>query len=149
MEIRWESTPPIRRLLEIYKSAYSQVGAYCYTKNRDIKRYMKWLYKHCKGSFIAEINGKIVGFVFPDANWIDESGRIGEIHEMCVEKNYKRRGIGKKLLLTSLEYFRGRKLKRAGLWVGENNNIAINLYKKFGFKEVYKYGKWIRMTRDI
>lgn len=147
--IAWIEHIPIKEFIEIYKSAYSGIGAYAYTRNRDIKRYLKWLYKRCGGAFVFLENNKIVGFVFPDYDWSEGEEKIGEIHEMCVAKEYQGKGFGKKLLQTTLESFKNKNLKKAGLWVGEKNEKAINLYKKFGFKEAFRYGVWIRMTKPL
>ena len=68
---------------------------------------------------------------------------------MCVAKEYQGKGFGKKLLQTTLESFKNKNLKKACLWVGEKNERAIKLYKKFGFKEAFRYGVWIRMAKPL
>ena len=52
---------------------------------------------------------------------------------IVVDKSLRGKGLGKKLLEKSIEITKN---KRILLEVEENNEIAINLYKAFGFKEI-------------
>lgn len=60
---------------------------------------------------------------------------IDETHiaTIAVHPNYRRQGIGKKLLVASLEEAIGRGARLATLEVREGNQAAIQLYNQFGF----------------
>ncbi len=144
-----ESLNEIREeLIRVYMSAYEGLEEYAYTKRSDIKRYINWLYNVDKnGIFIAKKSEQIVGFIFFCHNWWDRIyGEIGEIHELAVIPEFQGKGIGKALIQQAIGSMR-RYHDIFGLWVGEKNIKAMNLYKKLGFFKKGKVGKWIRMIR--
>ena len=58
------------------------------------------------------------------------------IYGGSVCNKYRGLGYGTNLLLRSLEWCKINNIKRIYLKVETDNNIAINLYKKFGFKVI-------------
>ena len=54
---------------------------------------------------------------------------------MAVSKEYEGRSIGKALTITGLNYLKYQGLSSAMLYVDEDNQIAVNLYKTLGFVE--------------
>jgi len=66
--------------------------------------------------------------------------------ELGIHKNPDKEKVGNKLLKTAIDYaFNELKTKKIILYVFENNIKAINLYKKFGFKEIDKQKNIIKM----
>ena len=66
--------------------------------------------------------------------------------ELGIHKNPNKQKVGSKLLKTAIDYaFEELKAKKIILYVFENNIKAINLYKKFGFKEINKQKDIIKM----
>lgn len=67
-----------------------------------------------------------------------------EIDNIYVNEEYRNRGIGTKLLSYLVSIAIANDVINITLEVRKSNNIAINLYKKFGFVEVairkYYYG---------
>jgi ribosomal protein S18 acetylase RimI-like enzyme len=61
------------------------------------------------------------------------------IYSLAIDKEYRNKGYGYKLLKDLL--FRGQEsgVKKSYLQVMLNNTAAMHLYKKTGFKEIYKY----------
>ncbi|MBM4398889.1 MAG: GNAT family N-acetyltransferase [Candidatus Cloacimonetes bacterium] len=84
---------------------------------------------------------RIVGTV-----WLTHDFRRLYIHHMCVLPEYQNQGIGKILLNESLKVASELKYQ-AKLEVYENNTIAYNLYKSFGFEPLEKYHTLIK--RDV
>ncbi len=134
-------------LIDIYLDGYMGLSKYAYTRIRDIKRYLKWLYKTDPSSFfVGFVSEEPQGFVAGQKNYFDKNfGEINEIHEFVVRKTKKHTPLTHMLMNKILEHFKG---KKVGLWVGEHNDRAYNFYKKFGFKEKLKEGIWIRMLRE-
>lgn len=138
-------------LVDIYFSAYQSMPIYAYEKRKSVKNYLDWLYKGDPGGFfIAMGGGEIVGFIACHTGWEDfQEGRVCEIHEFAVKKEFQGKGIGKALLEKAIEYALSKNLKKITLWVGEKNEKAINMYKKAGFVPLYKAGVWLRMKKEI
>jgi UDP-4-amino-4,6-dideoxy-N-acetyl-beta-L-altrosamine N-acetyltransferase len=69
-----------------------------------------------------------------------------DLAELGIHKNPKKEKVGKKLLEIAINYaFKELKVKKITLFVFEDNQKAINLYKKFGFKQTDKKNNLIKM----
>ena len=93
----------------IYKSAIVQNLSYVY-KNKDNK-----IIAICLNRYESDEN-KV------------------EIDIFCVDENYRKRGLAKKLLLHSIENCKTKGIYNFCLNVSITNITAINFYFKFGFK---------------
>ena len=99
-----------------------------------------------KGFFVAQDKDQLIGFCWTkihgghshthqtDSDHHDHDP-IGEIYVMAVSKEYEGRSIGKALTITGLNYLKYQGLSSAMLYVDEDNQIAVNLYKSLGFVE--------------
>jgi len=137
-------------LIEVYLSGYKGLEQYSYHKRKDVKSYLRWLFR-CdpNGFFVAKEEEKIVGFIACCRKWYDaQKGKTGEIHEFVVKRDYQGKGIGDALLKKALDYL-SQYQDKATLWVGEDNLKAIEFYQKRGFKRAGGIGRWIRMWRPI
>ena len=74
---------------------------------------------------------KIIGFLLYSLIY----DRI-EIEQFEVITKERDRGIGDKLINYLIEKYKNSDIKNITLEVKENNIVAINLYKKYGFKKV-------------
>jgi ribosomal protein S18 acetylase RimI-like enzyme len=74
----------------------------------------------------------------------DETPELG----MAVRSEYRGRGIGTELLKTLLEQAKMKGIYKLSLSV-DPNNPAMNLYKRFGFKEIGKEGTSITMIVNL
>jgi len=108
----------------------------------------KWLKERIKSmkkgdsiTILAVVGDKIVGIT-------DASRDIGREREnvgigISVKKEYRGKGIGKKLLNEVISRAKRRlKPKNIYLEVYAPNKVAISLYKKLGFKTVAKLKSW-------
>ncbi len=79
--------------------------------------------------FVAKFGNELVGYI---GSWYvgDES----HITNIAVKEEYKRFGIGSKLLERQIEYGNENGIRHITLEVMIKNDVAINLYKKYGFK---------------
>ncbi|WEX76785.1 GNAT family N-acetyltransferase [Sinorhizobium numidicum] len=64
---------------------------------------------------------------------------LAGIMQFAVAEAVRRRGVGRALLDASLRWARLRGAKKAWLQVEADNRAAIELYRKAGFTEVYRY----------
>lgn len=90
-------------------------------------------------SFIASIQGKIVGFVISS---LMADGSI-LILDIAVAKEYRRMGIGSRML----EYLIGKRAVTGNgqivLAVTSQNHDAIRLYRRMGFREVSTFRQYV------
>lgn len=103
----------------------------------------KWILKNIKGEntvvFVAETNGKIVGY---SLGWISQpwsyKAKRGYICDCFVEKSHRRQGIGKALVKAMLEWFKDKGVECVEADIYSKNIPSLALFKGLGFKEVSK-----------
>ena len=99
-----------------------------------------------KGFFVAEDQGKLIGFCWTKIHGAhthshsggdDDHGHdaLGEIYVLAVNPDYKGQGVGRDLTITGLNYLKYQGLNNVMLYVGVENKPAFNLYKSLGFNE--------------
>lgn len=80
---------------------------------------------------VAELEEKIVGYAGM-YTVVDE----GDITNIAVSSEYRRRGVATALLTALVEEGRKQKLCGINLEVRESNNVAVLLYERFGFENL-------------
>jgi len=80
---------------------------------------------------VARVGKRVVGFA---GMWVIAAE--GHITTLAVEPEYRRRGIGERLLSALLEAAEDMGATRVTLEVRESNTIARALYEKYGFEVV-------------
>jgi GNAT superfamily N-acetyltransferase len=89
-----------------------------------------------KGTWVAEIDGKVVGF----SGLLVESPAHSELEPMIVSEKYRGRGVSTALMQRVVT-----EAKKTGVWFisvhpGARNKVAFNRYVKGGFKNVFTVG---------
>ena len=82
----------------------------------------------CARSILAEIDGKIIGYVL---FWI-LPGAV-DIHNIAVHADFRRRGLARTLLARVIEDAKRQSITRVLLEVRKSNLPAQKLYEKIGF----------------
>lgn len=89
------------------------------------------LKEECKYIVAKTEEDEIIGFAGILTN-LD----IVEIMNIVVKKSYRHKGVGQKLLEELIKMAKESGLDTISLEVNSQNEPAINLYKKLGFKEI-------------
>jgi ribosomal protein S18 acetylase RimI-like enzyme len=84
------------------------------------------------GALLAVRSGVIVGLVEWEIG-VDVDTSVGEIHAIHVALEERGRGVGWRLLDASVEALRGHGVRRAILWVIEDNATARAFYERQGW----------------
>ena len=66
-------------------------------------------------------------------------GEYSLLHNVIVDKKYRGLGLGKKLCLEAILKSKEMGAKYSYLQVIKDNDVAVNLYNKLGYKKVYEY----------
>lgn len=85
---------------------------------------------------LAELDGKFIGNASFDCAGRSRRNAHRASIGIALYKDYTGQGIGKKLFALVLETIEKCGYESAELTVVEGNNLAINLYKSFGFIEI-------------
>ena len=115
------------------------------------KKYLDYLKtdltRQWRAVFVAVENKKIVGMIIGkryNAISISKYKRKGYMSNLYIDKNYRKKGIGKKLLLHTLKWLKKQGVKHVSLEIHANNSAAQNLSRKIGFKDYT-----IKLTKNI
>jgi ribosomal protein S18 acetylase RimI-like enzyme len=83
---------------------------------------------------VAELEGKIAGFIrfFPEEG---SFGRYGMIDLIFVDKEHRKRGVGKLLLETAEKWFESSGISHIEAVVTNTNAPSINFFKSQGYEE--------------
>jgi len=84
--------------------------------------------------FVARSNGEIEGFVWVVYYEHIMNKRVGIIEELYVSDNYRRRGIGRKLITKAIEYLKKMRVTVVLVTTDSNRVGAKKFYKAIGFK---------------
>lgn len=104
----------------------------------DIKRYVRW---EPNGCFIAEVNRKQAGHIF-SVNY----GRLGWIGLLIVKKEYRRRGIGIRLMKKAINYLLSSGVETIKL---EAVPDEADFYRKLGFVDEYDSLRLVKIFEKV
>lgn len=124
--------------VERFHSALSSIAQE--QKFNFIKENIAGNYAH----YVALHNGHIVGWADIIPSMRQSMGHVGSLG-MGIIKEYRGKGIGTDLLTIVINHAWNQGLKRLELEVFAKNEVAINLYKKFGYsiEGVKKYAHYL------
>jgi ribosomal protein S18 acetylase RimI-like enzyme len=96
--------------------------------------------------FVAERDGRVVGYVYAGIeprSWKELRDVAGFLHDVVVDEDARRSGIGVRLVETAAEWLVARGVPRVMLWTAERNTPAQRLFERVGFRRTM-----IEMTRE-
>ncbi|MFQ6087908.1 MAG: GNAT family N-acetyltransferase [Candidatus Methanofastidiosia archaeon] len=128
-----------QNLLDIYNNSFAEHWGHTDVTLEDIENWKKEKIFDPKGIFLAIHRDKIIGLCvnfIEEVNVLSKLQKIGIVGVLGVHTDYRRKGIGKALLLTGVKYLQKKKMKIVELGVDAENPKAKNLYEGCGFREV-------------
>lgn len=96
--------------------------------------------------FVAERAGAIIGYVYAGVeprSWKELRDVAGFIHDVVVDPDARRSGIGTRLIEAAAAWLATRGVARVMLWTAEKNREAQRLFEQLGFRRTM-----IEMTRE-
>ena len=90
-----------------------------------IERFIK---RNPTTSVVAEEDGKIVGAIL-----CGHDGRRGCFYHVCVEEEYRMRGIGKSMVVFAMEALKEEKINKVSLIAFTQNDIGNTFWKEIGW----------------
>lgn len=92
--------------------------------------------------FVARIQGKPIGFVYATIfrdYAFEVSKPVAVVNDLYVLPDYRRRGVGTKLMTECMKRLKAEGMRGIRLTVLSENTAALGLYRKLDFK-TYTYG---------
>jgi ribosomal-protein-alanine N-acetyltransferase len=113
----------LNEILEIEKNVFEKKEVF--PKEYFLELSKKWP----EGFWVAKIDKEVVGYAMGEKN-----KNSGLIISIAVKKEWRGKGVGRKLIEKLLEIFQREGVKVVFLHVREGNKEAINFYQTFEFK---------------
>jgi len=138
-KIREDDSPAVFRLfIEGYTEDPSFYKFPAIQNEEDFKKFFgQTIDKVRDGFLIAEVDGKVLGFIlsFPSKIFNPDKEDVGQIQWIVVDEKYRRKGVGSRLMKESLKHLasRGIRIVVASTW--QQNVASIDLFRKFGFEK--------------
>lgn len=106
----------------------------------------RFLHRNPATSVVAIEDGKIVGSIL-----CGNDGRRGCFYHVCVDPDYRRRGIGKKMVVFSMEALKREQISKVSIIAFTKNDIGNAFWKQMGFtkREDLNYYDFILNTENI
>lgn len=97
-------------------------------------------------SVVAEEDGRIVGAIL-----CGHDGRRGCLYHVCVDPDYRLRGIGKSMVVFAMEALRKEKINKVSLIAFTQNDIGNAFWKEIGWtkREDLNYYDFTLNTANI
>jgi len=149
MEFRTGNKNDIADILELYKQLIETAD---FSANIDLEHANKtWeeIENNNIKYFLAEDNGKIIGLcyicIIPNLTYNGKP--IGYIENVIVDKNYRKKGIGRKIMEMAIEYAKENNCYKAVLQSGAKRTEAHKFYEKIGFNGESKKAYELRFIK--
>ncbi|MGM0852716.1 MAG: N-acetyltransferase family protein [Bacillota bacterium] len=120
--------------------------------NKTVEEHQAWIKKIIEHEretmFVAEFNGKVVGWIVFRSQERKRMHHTGSIAIM-LQKDYRNKGIGKLLINEILSWAeRHPVIEKVSLGTFSTNSRAIELYNKLGFVEEGRKVKEFKISED-
>ena len=132
-------------LMRIEQHAFPVDGYDIFIMQKLIKNSLVFL------KLVRPIDMEIVGFIICSNMEGDERAeyiRAAELVSIAIDPEYQGQGFGQRLLQDALIELKAKKVQLIRLQVKTNNENAIKLYTKFGFRIIEKLAHYYDESKD-
>ncbi|MCD2348949.1 GNAT family N-acetyltransferase [Clostridium guangxiense] len=154
--IREANENDLMEILEIYNYAILNTTAIYAYEPHDIEERKQWYYERKQNNhpvIVFEEDDKVVGFATFEQFRAYPAYKYSLEHSVYVHKDYRKRGIGKKLMKKLIEVANEQGYAIMVAAIDSENSGSIELHKKLGFeyagtieKSGFKFGKWLDLV---
>jgi ribosomal protein S18 acetylase RimI-like enzyme len=144
-EDRWKEHKKLR--LEALKSDPIAFGS-SYSKEKKLSE-KEWK-RRTKNALFAIFDNELIGMTIIIFEKGQKIKHIANIYGVYVKKKFRGQGISKKIFDEAIKIIKKKKyIKKIKLTVNSKQKPAINLYKKYGFKEVGVFRKELKINNKF
>jgi ribosomal protein S18 acetylase RimI-like enzyme len=156
MEIITATEVHMPEIIELWKELmdfHKNINAY-WTRREDghityEKMLREMLEREVAIILVAVDNGRVVGYscaLVRKPSLTRKQDRYGDIPDIMVTAEYRRRGIGERMLKMILKWFESKNIDRIELNIAAQNSISTSFWEKQGFKD-YEHRLYLDLGR--
>jgi ribosomal protein S18 acetylase RimI-like enzyme len=136
----------ISSILELYKQLYENNISFDNFHTEEVNKAWDSIENCNIKYFLAKDDNKTVAscYICIIPNLAFNGRSIGFIEHVIVDKNYRRKSIGKKIMEMAIEYAKNNNCYKVVLQSGKKRNEAHKLYEKLGFNRESKIAYELR-----
>lgn len=124
MQIRLMTEKDIADIFSLWNDNYLSISSY----DREKLECSNMIKLNPSSCFVAIVRNKVIGSIFGAFN-----GRRAWIYHLCVDKKYRNKKYGSKLLQTAIDALKQKGATKIVLGVGIDNLKTVSFYEKNGF----------------
>lgn len=147
--IRLASPQDYQRILEITNQVILSSNAIYREEPHTMETRKEWFIQHSP-IFVAEKDGKVVGFVTYGPFRENNGYRYSVEHSLHIDEAYRKQSIGSELLKTLINHLKTTDYRLVIGVIDNENKASLHLHEKFGFinegvihKVAIKHGQWL------
>lgn len=122
-----EDTMPYGRYAQVY-ALWQRCAGVGLSGSDSLQNIASYLERNPSMSFVASSDKRLVGAIL-----CGHDGRRGYIHHLAVDENFRRRGIGRRLVERALSALREEGIQKCHLFIFHENEPGITFWQKIGW----------------
>jgi ribosomal protein S18 acetylase RimI-like enzyme len=130
-----------REFFREYEAHHKDFFKIDHLKDEDIVGYFtSFCDQDTRAAFIAVADEQVVGYItayVKDQADYWQFKKVGDISGLMVQKDYRHRGIAKRLLVKAKDFFEAKGLKYCIVFTAAENRGALDFYQQNGFVPLY------------
>jgi ribosomal protein S18 acetylase RimI-like enzyme len=137
--------PEIVELWKEFMDFHSAIDPYFARNEEGHSRFEEWVRELMKSDSalvsVALEDDKVIAYSLSQINKrppLFKKVDYGYIYDLAVKREYRRKGIGERMLGKIVEWFKSREINRIELMVLSENKTAFSFWKKHGFEVFLK-----------
>ena len=102
----------------------------CIRKADTYEGFASFLERNPGFSFVVESQGQLLGGILGG-----HDGRFGSIHHLVVLPEFRKQGIGKRLVSLSLDKIKSAGIEKCHIFINKDNQAGVNFWKNMDWVE--------------
>jgi ribosomal protein S18 acetylase RimI-like enzyme len=134
--VRTAQSTDVEQIAELLRELFAIEADFVFDRDKQVRGLKQLLESGKDRVFVAESGKRVVGMCSVQTLISTaEGGPVGLLEDLIVTAEFRRQGIGEKLLAAAADWAEGQSLKRLQLLADKNNLPALAFYEKQAWRQ--------------